>query len=83
MTSADFLTGLARSSLAASVLILLVLMTQRAFRRQLTPFWQCALWWLVLVRLLPLSLTSGVSLYNLVPYWGAAAGTNHRRGDTR
>lgn len=42
MSTGDFLLGLARSSLAAGVLVLVVLATQRVFRRQLPPRWHCA-----------------------------------------
>lgn len=69
MNGSDFVAALARSSLAASVLVLLVLLTQRVFRRQLSPFWNCTLWFLVAARLLPFSLSSAVSIFNWVPTW--------------
>jgi beta-lactamase regulating signal transducer with metallopeptidase domain len=68
-----FLTTLVRSSVAAGVLVLLVLATQQVFRRQLTPHWRCALWFLVLARLFPISFNSDVSLFNFLPPW--AGGT--------
>src|ERR1044071_4746036 len=67
MNPADFLVALGRSSLAAGVLVLVVLMTQRLFRRQLSPQWQAALWLVVAVRVLPFSFTSDVSVFNLLP----------------
>src|SRR5687768_361002 len=64
-----FITDLARTSLEAGVLVLLVVGLQRLFRRHLTPEWSCALWLLVVIRLLPVSLSSSVSLFNLLPRW--------------
>jgi beta-lactamase regulating signal transducer with metallopeptidase domain len=65
-----FLAGLARSSVEAGILVVLVLAAQRLFHRQLTPQWGCFLWMLVAVRLiLPLSLSSGFSVFNLMPAW--------------
>ena len=53
-------------SLQAGVLVLLVLLVQRVFRRQLTHRWRFALWWIVLARLLlPFSPESAVSLFNV------------------
>jgi bla regulator protein BlaR1 len=46
-----------------------VLATQRVFRRQLTPQWHCALWLLVVARLLPFSFSSDVSLFNFVSWF--------------
>lgn len=67
MNLADFMAGLARTSVEASVLILLVLAAQRIFRRQLTPAWSCALWLLVAARLAALSWSGPVSVFNVVP----------------
>ncbi len=68
MTAPEFLTTLARSSAQAGVLALLILVVQAVFRRQLSPRWRCALWLLVVARLLvPVSLNSAASLFNLVP----------------
>ncbi len=68
MTAPEFLILLARNSAQAGVLVLLILAAQAVFRRQLTPRWRCALWLLVAVRLLvPVSLNSAASLFNLVP----------------
>jgi beta-lactamase regulating signal transducer with metallopeptidase domain len=54
-------------SLQAGVLVLLVLLVQWVFRRQLTHRWRFALWWIVLARLLlPFSLESAVSLFNVL-----------------
>ena len=53
-------------SLQAGVLVLLVLLVQWLFRRQLTNRWRFALWWIVLARLLlPFGPESAVSLFNL------------------
>jgi beta-lactamase regulating signal transducer with metallopeptidase domain len=65
MIAEEFLLGLARRSLDASIVVLLVLAAQRLFRKQLSPHWHCTLWLLVVVRLLPLSFSSEVSLFNL------------------
>src|SRR5687768_10954771 len=65
--SGDFLVLLARNSAAAGVLVLLVLLAQRLCGRQLSPHWRCALWFVVAVRLLPLSFSSPVSIFNLLP----------------
>ena len=71
MNAVDFLTGLGRSSLAGGILVLLVLALQRIFRRQLSPGWHCALWLLVAARLLPFSVRSEASVFNLLPAWMA------------
>ena len=63
-----FLEALGRLSVQAAVLVLLVLMAQRIFQRWLTPRWRCSLWLLVVGRLLlPASLPSRISIFNLVP----------------
>ena len=50
----------------ASVLVLVVLIAQTALGWRLSARWRCALWWLVLARLLiPVSLPSPLSLFNL------------------
>jgi len=64
----SFLVCLGRTSLQAGLLVLLVLVVQWLFRRQLTPRWRCALWLLVALRLvLPISFSSETSIYNLLP----------------
>lgn len=73
MNAADFLMGLARTSVEAAVLILLVLGAQRIFRRRLTPAWSCALWLLVAARLAAITWSSPTSLFNLLPSWATAA----------
>ena len=66
MTADWFVETLARLSAQAGVLVLLVLLVQWVFRRQLTPHWRCALWLVVMVRLvLPVSTASRTSLFNL------------------
>ena len=67
------LAALAHSSAAAGVLVLLVLALQALFRPLLSPRWQCALWLIVIARLLPFSLSSDASLFNLLPRWQAFA----------
>jgi len=67
------LTALAHSSAAAAVLVLLVLALQALFRPLLSPRWQCALWLIVIARLVPFSLSSEASLFNLLPRWEADA----------
>lgn len=67
MNTASFLLLLVRSSLAASLLALLVVAAQWIFRRRLSPQWRCALWLLVAVRLVPFSFSSVTSVFNLVP----------------
>ncbi len=65
-----FLAALGRSSVEAGIVVVLVLAAQWVFRRQLTPRWRCALWLLVVVRLLlPFSLRSVTSVFNLLPHW--------------
>lgn len=57
---------LLRTSWQASVLVGLVLLTQRLFRKKLSPGWRYALWMLVLARLvMPVSPQSPASLFNL------------------
>ena len=48
----SFTDWLLNSSLQAAVLVGAVMLAQRLVRKQLTPRWRCALWWLVLLRLL-------------------------------
>lgn len=68
MNAQYYLPGLARLSLQAGVLVLLVLLAQGIFRRHLTARWRCALWMLVIVRLLlPFSPGSAASIFNLMP----------------
>jgi beta-lactamase regulating signal transducer with metallopeptidase domain len=64
-STGSFLVWLGRASWQASALILLVLLAQWLFRRQLTPHWRHALWLLVVLRLaLPWAPESCVSLFN-------------------
>lgn len=67
-----FLRLLASHSAAAAVLVVLVAIAQRVFRRHLSPRWRAALWLLVALRLLPVSIPSDVSVFNLLPPWSAA-----------
>jgi beta-lactamase regulating signal transducer with metallopeptidase domain/thiol-disulfide isomerase/thioredoxin len=70
LNAAQFLSALGRTSMQAGVLVLVVLLAQWFFRQRLTPRWRCALWLLVVVRLmLPLSLTSSASIFNWLPDW--------------
>jgi beta-lactamase regulating signal transducer with metallopeptidase domain/uncharacterized GH25 family protein len=60
------LNWLFNHSLQAGLLVLLVLLVQWLFRRQLTHRWRFALWWIVLARLLlPFGPQSAVSLFNV------------------
>jgi len=69
-----YLTMLGRVSLQAGVLVVLVLVVQWLFRKQLPPRWRCALWLLVVVRLLlPFSPGSAASIFNLLPTWKPTA----------
>ena len=45
------LDWLARVSWQAAVLAVLVLLAQRLLGARLTPRWRCALWWIVIARL--------------------------------
>jgi beta-lactamase regulating signal transducer with metallopeptidase domain/uncharacterized GH25 family protein len=61
-----YLEWLLNHSLQAGVLVLLVLLLQWVFRRQLTNRWRFALWWIVLARLLlPFNPESTISLFNV------------------
>jgi beta-lactamase regulating signal transducer with metallopeptidase domain len=63
----SFFTSLWRASWQASVVIVLVLLAQWLFRNQLSPRWRHALWLLVVLRLLlPVTIESPVSLFNVV-----------------
>jgi beta-lactamase regulating signal transducer with metallopeptidase domain/Tol biopolymer transport system component len=60
---------LLRTSVQASVLIILVALAQWLFRPWLSPRWRYCLWWLVLIRLMmPVSWESGLSLFNANHY---------------
>ena len=59
------LETLGRNSIQAGVLVLVVLLTQRCLGTRIAARWRCALWLLVMGRLLlPVSIGSGVSLFN-------------------
>src|ERR1700761_5909079 len=69
-----FLFALARSSIEAGILVVLVLVTQWVFQKQLTPRWRCALWLVVVARLLLVfSFSSATSIFNLLPRWTPSA----------
>ena len=62
------LDTLGRNSLEAGVLVLVVLLTQRICGARIAARWRCALWLLVMARmLLPVSVGSGVSVFNWMP----------------
>ena len=64
-----FLETLGRNSVEAGVLVLVVLLAQWFFGKRIAPRWRCALWLLVMARLLlPVSAGSAVSLFNLFPH---------------
>ena len=66
--TAAWLDWLQRTAWQTAILVALVLLFQRLFRRWLTPRWRHALWWLVMARLvLPATPASGVSVFNLAP----------------
>ncbi len=66
--TAAWLDWLQRTAWQTAILVALVVLCQRLFRRWLTPRWRHALWWLVVARLvLPATPASGVSVFNLVP----------------
>lgn len=72
INSLDFIVSLAewlfKSSLKASILIVLILIIQFLFRRKMSARWQYALWFLLIIRLiLPFEIESRISLFNLVP----------------
>lgn len=61
-----WLNWLLNHSLQAGSLVVLVLLVQWLFRRQLTNRWRFALWWIVLARLLlPFNPASTLSLFNV------------------
>ena len=67
MSPTHLLSTLGRLSLQAAVVVAVILLVQAAFRRWLTPRWRCALWLLLIARLLlPVSLESTVSIFNFV-----------------
>ena len=68
MNSGEWLIALGRSSGQAGLLVLLVLAVQWLFRRQLAPRWRCALWLVVMIRLVPFSYSSATSIFNLLPH---------------
>jgi len=71
MSPAHLLSALGRLSVQAAVVVLVILLVQAAFRRWLTPRWRCALWLLLIARLLlPVSFESTVSIFNLVSLRG-------------
>jgi beta-lactamase regulating signal transducer with metallopeptidase domain len=56
-----------RASWQAAVVVVVVLVAQRVFRRWLTPRWRHALWFLVLARLIiPVGPSSSASIFNWV-----------------
>ena len=66
-----FLETLGRNSIEAGVLVVVVLVAQWIFGKRIAPRWRCALWLLVMARLLlPVSPGSMVSLFNLFPRLG-------------
>jgi beta-lactamase regulating signal transducer with metallopeptidase domain/protocatechuate 3,4-dioxygenase beta subunit len=66
-----FLETLGRNSAEAGVLVLVVALAQWGLGGKIAPRWRCALWLLVMARLLlPVSAGSGVSLFNWTPRVG-------------
>ncbi len=67
------LETLGRNSVEAGVLVLVVLLAQRLCGKRIAPRWRCALWMLVMVRLLlPVSVGSVTSLFNCFPHFEKA-----------
>ncbi len=63
-----FVVALFRVSAQAALLVVLVLLVQRLFKSRLSPRWRCALWLLPALRLLlPVSFSTGLSLFNFAP----------------
>jgi len=64
------LDWLVRAAWQSAVLTILVLLAQRLFGNRLTPRWRCALWLIVVARLVlpPLSLP-GIELVGDLPWW--------------
>ena len=70
----DHFSLLLKTSGQGAVLILLVLLAQWLFARQLKPRWRYALWLLVAVRLaLPWTISSPASLFNVLNFSSARA----------
>src|SRR5215468_9132664 len=68
-----------QSSWQAGILVLVVLLAQTIFRRQLSPAWRYGLWLLVLIRLLlPASPQTARSIYNVAGLPGALQQGNAR-----
>lgn len=68
MNFETLITGLGRTSFQAAVLVLLVLVVQWIFQKQLPARWRSALWLIVVARLLvPFAPGSTLSIFNLFP----------------
>ena len=66
MNPSFLLSTLGRLSVQAAIVVLVILLVQRVFRKWLTPRWRCALWLLLVARLLlPVSPPSPLSIFNL------------------
>ena len=64
-----FLKNIVSMSIVASVLIFIVLIVNRLFRKKLSPRLQYILWLLVLIRLIvPLAPKSSLSVFNIIPF---------------
>jgi beta-lactamase regulating signal transducer with metallopeptidase domain len=64
------LIALGRVSVQGGVLVLVILLAQWLFRKQLSPRWRCTLWLLVVARLLlPVSFATTASIFNWLPNW--------------
>lgn len=68
-----WLFGLFKASWQAGLLVLVVLAAQALLGARLSPRWRAGLWLLVVGRLLlPISVPSTASVFNVVPSWPAA-----------
>ncbi|MBP7053351.1 MAG: hypothetical protein KBE65_20270 [Phycisphaerae bacterium] len=66
---APLLTWLVRASMQASVLIALILLTQKLAGRWLSARGRCCLWLVLILRMaIPWAPQSGLSLYNFLPF---------------
>ncbi len=86
MNAADFMLELGRHSVEAALLVLVVMALQWVLRSHLAPQWVCALWLLVMLRLLPFSVVSGFSVFNFLPRWeaiGSGAGSSTGNGASK
>ena len=72
----DIASWIFTNSVKASILILIILAIQVIFRNRLSAKWHYAFWFILVIRLLiPPSLESGFSLYNLIALFQSLTGS--------